>query len=75
MRLKTKKIIDILSDDGWVLCNQEGSHAQYKHPTKKGKVTVPMHGMNEMLDHPLVGSIFRQAAIDMNKVKKELKHQ
>jgi predicted RNA binding protein YcfA (HicA-like mRNA interferase family) len=72
MRLKTRTIIDIISDDGWVLCTQEGSHAQYKHPSKKGKVTVPIHGMNEMLDHPLVGSIFAQAAIDLKDVRKKL---
>ena len=26
--------------DGWYLMNSEGSHHQFKHPTKPGKVTV-----------------------------------
>jgi predicted RNA binding protein YcfA (HicA-like mRNA interferase family) len=31
----------MLKDDGWVLHNVRGSHDQFKHPTKPGKVTVP----------------------------------
>jgi predicted RNA binding protein YcfA (HicA-like mRNA interferase family) len=33
----------LLAYDGWVLKNQEGSHRQFVHPTKPGKVTVPGH--------------------------------
>lgn len=29
--------------DGWFLVSQEGSHRHYKHPKKKGKVTIPFH--------------------------------
>ena len=29
--------------DGWVVKNQEGSHKNYVHPTKPGKVTIPFH--------------------------------
>ncbi|MCL1867857.1 MAG: type II toxin-antitoxin system HicA family toxin [Paludibacter sp.] len=29
-----------LKDDGWYLVNYEGSHKQFEHPTKPGKVTV-----------------------------------
>lgn len=32
----------ILADD-WILKSQVGSHRQYIHPTKKGKVTIPFH--------------------------------
>ena len=32
----------MLRDDGWVLVATRGSHRQYKHPTKPGRVTV--HG-------------------------------
>jgi predicted RNA binding protein YcfA (HicA-like mRNA interferase family) len=38
-----KEIIRALLDDGWYLHNTVGSHQQYKHPTKPGKVTVPVH--------------------------------
>lgn len=38
-----REILKILYKDGWYEVNQEGSHLQLKHPTKPGKVTVPMH--------------------------------
>lgn len=34
------EIIAILKEDGWVLKGIEGSHYQFKHPTKRGKATV-----------------------------------
>lgn len=30
----------ILLEDGWVEINCVGDHHQFKHPTKKGKVTL-----------------------------------
>lgn len=38
--VKIAKILDDLSNDGWHLTHYKGSHRQFKHPTKKGKVTV-----------------------------------
>lgn len=38
---KVKDILAIIKADGWFLVGQKGSHAQYKHPTKPGRVTVP----------------------------------
>jgi predicted RNA binding protein YcfA (HicA-like mRNA interferase family) len=38
--VKVKDIIELLEQDGWYLIRTRGSHRQYKHPTKKGKVTV-----------------------------------
>ena len=35
-----REIIRRIEDDGWVLATQRGSHRQYDHPTKPGKVTV-----------------------------------
>ena len=37
---KTKEVIKLLEADGWFLCATRGDHRQYKHATKKGKVTV-----------------------------------
>lgn len=47
--------------DGWYLVNSVGSHQQYKHPTKIGKVTVP----HPKKDLPIktVQSILKQAGI------------
>ncbi|MGH3734357.1 MAG: type II toxin-antitoxin system HicA family toxin [Micromonosporaceae bacterium] len=41
MPLKVSEIIKILEADGWYQVGQRGSHRQYKHPTKRGRVTVP----------------------------------
>jgi predicted RNA binding protein YcfA (HicA-like mRNA interferase family) len=37
---KVREALEILRRDGWVLVNQAGSHRQFKHLTKPGKVTV-----------------------------------
>lgn len=41
--MKFKEIEKILKTDGWYEVSIKGSHHQYRHPTKKGKVTVPDH--------------------------------
>ncbi|RXH31992.1 type II toxin-antitoxin system HicA family toxin [Bradyrhizobium zhanjiangense] len=39
--MKSADIIKALEADGWEQVAQKGSHVQFKHPTKKGRVTVP----------------------------------
>lgn len=39
-RYTSREIIKILKSDGWVEVNCVGDHHQFKHPTKKGRVTV-----------------------------------
>ncbi|QJE71897.1 addiction module toxin, HicA family [Aerophototrophica crusticola] len=39
--MRSREIITALKADGWFQVGQEGSHVQFKHPTKKGRVTVP----------------------------------
>jgi len=41
--LKIRDIIKLIEKDGWRFHKQEGSHRQYLHPTKPGKVTVAGH--------------------------------
>ncbi|MDR3262601.1 MAG: type II toxin-antitoxin system HicA family toxin [Tannerella sp.] len=38
--VKVSKILKDLNTEGWYLVNYEGSHRQFEHPTKPGKVTV-----------------------------------
>ena len=49
----------MLEEDGWVHVATKGSHRQFKHPAKRGRVTVP----HPNKDIPLgtVASIYRQA--------------
>jgi len=38
--MKVKDIIYIIEADGWQQIRQRGGHRQYKHPIKKGTVTI-----------------------------------
>lgn len=59
-KYKVSEILKMLSDDGCVLITQQGSHRQFKHPAKKGKVTVNKKP-NETLSQEILNSIFKQA--------------
>jgi predicted RNA binding protein YcfA (HicA-like mRNA interferase family) len=59
-RYKVKEVIEMLKKEGWYLKNTEGDHHQFKHPVKKGKVTVKGKP-NEVLDQFLLNSIWKQA--------------
>jgi predicted RNA binding protein YcfA (HicA-like mRNA interferase family) len=39
--MHSRDVIKLLKADGWYEVNQVGSHKQFKHPTKKGRATVP----------------------------------
>jgi predicted RNA binding protein YcfA (HicA-like mRNA interferase family) len=39
--MNSRSIIKALEGDGWYLIAQKGSHLQFKHPIKMGRVTVP----------------------------------
>jgi predicted RNA binding protein YcfA (HicA-like mRNA interferase family) len=41
--MKVRDIIRMVEQGGWFQVAQAGSHRQYKHPTKSGRVTVPGH--------------------------------
>lgn len=41
MLTNSRDIIRRLENDGWRLERSKGSHRQYKHPAKPGRVTVP----------------------------------
>jgi predicted RNA binding protein YcfA (HicA-like mRNA interferase family) len=39
--MHSRDVIKLLKADGWYEVNRVGSHKQFRHPTKKGRVTVP----------------------------------
>jgi predicted RNA binding protein YcfA (HicA-like mRNA interferase family) len=49
-------------EDGWRLVRQRGSHRQYKHPIKPGRVTVAGNDGDETKPGTLA-SILRQAQL------------
>ncbi|MEA2666895.1 MAG: hypothetical protein QOI11_3839 [Candidatus Eremiobacteraeota bacterium] len=50
----------MLKDDGWVVVVQEGSHQQWKHPFKPGRVTIAGQDGKDVKPGTLA-SIFKQA--------------
>jgi predicted RNA binding protein YcfA (HicA-like mRNA interferase family) len=58
--VKVSEILRLLNDDGWFLVVTRGSHRQYKHPTKSGRVTVPGKPSDELAPGTL-NSIRKQA--------------
>ena len=38
--MNSRDVIKAIEADGWVEVSKKGSHAQFKHPTKPGRVTV-----------------------------------
>lgn len=59
-RYKVRKVIALLRMDGWKLVRTKGDHRQFKHPRKKGTVTV--NGKpSDVLDQFLLNSIWKQA--------------
>lgn len=39
--MKVAEILQLLQQDGWFKVAQKGSHRQFKHASKPGRVTVP----------------------------------
>lgn len=60
--MRFREIEKIITDDGWEFKSARGSHYQYIHPFKKGKVTIPRH--NKDLDPKTVKMILKQAGIE-----------
>jgi len=61
--MKVKEILRLLHEDGWREAENRtrGSHIQLKHPTKKGKVTVPHHSGD--IPPGTLNSILKQAGL------------
>ena len=60
--MKVREILTLLREDGWYLKDTEGSHRQFKHPTKFGRVTVP-DKPNDDLPPGTLNSILKQAGL------------
>jgi predicted RNA binding protein YcfA (HicA-like mRNA interferase family) len=64
--MKVRDVIKIIEADGWYQVSMEGDHRQYKHPIKRGRVTVAGHPSKEVPPGTLL-SIFKQAQLPRRK--------
>ena len=61
--MKIRDVLKRLSEDGWYVVRQRGSHRILKHPVKKGIVVVAGHPGKELAAGTLK-SIWRQAGLE-----------
>ncbi|NOX62913.1 MAG: type II toxin-antitoxin system HicA family toxin [Chloroflexi bacterium] len=60
--MKVREVIRLIERDGWYLHRTRGSHRQYKHPRKRGTVTIAGKPGDTL--HPkTLKSILRQAQL------------
>jgi predicted RNA binding protein YcfA (HicA-like mRNA interferase family) len=61
--LKVSEMIRLIEADGWYLAATRGSHRQYKHPAKQGRVTIAGQ-RSAVLPPGTERSILRQAGLN-----------
>jgi predicted RNA binding protein YcfA (HicA-like mRNA interferase family) len=60
--MKVSEILTMLHKNGWQLIATRGSHRQFKHPEKPGRVTVAGKPSDDLAPGTL-NSIFKQAGL------------
>ena len=60
--MKVRDLLRLIHDDGWFLVATRGSHRQFKHPTKPGRVTVAGKP-NDDLAPGTLNSILKQSGL------------
>jgi len=66
--MKIRDIMKTIEDDCWYLVTTKGSHRQYKHYIKTGRVTLAGH-LNDDLALGSLNSVFKQAQLQKPKKK------
>jgi len=61
-KMKVSEILSLLAKDDWYLVATRGSHRQFKHPVKSGRVTVPGKPSDDVAPGTL-NSILKQAQL------------
>ena len=64
--MKVRDIIKMIKSDGWYLVETRGSHQQYKHSVKPGRVTIAGHPSHDLAPGTL-NSILKQAQLKKKK--------
>jgi predicted RNA binding protein YcfA (HicA-like mRNA interferase family) len=59
---KVREVIKLVEKDGWYLVATKGSHRQFKHPSKAGRVTIAGHPGDDIATGTF-SSILKQAGL------------
>jgi predicted RNA binding protein YcfA (HicA-like mRNA interferase family) len=68
--MKVRDVIKLIEADGWYRTTIKGSHRQYKHPSKPGRVTIAGHPSDEMAPGTL-NSVLIQAQLAQKRTDKD----
>lgn len=60
--MKVSEILNMIQKDGWFLVATRGSHRQFKHLVKDGRVTVPGKPSDDLAPGTLA-SILKQSGL------------
>jgi predicted RNA binding protein YcfA (HicA-like mRNA interferase family) len=60
--MKVGELIRFIENNGWVEVRQSGSHKIFKHPIKKGLLSIPFHKCKEIPTGTLI-SILKKAGL------------
>ena len=60
--MKVRELIKLIENDGWYIVTTRGSHRQYKHPVKPGRVTIAGHPADDIAPGTL-NSVLKQARL------------
>jgi predicted RNA binding protein YcfA (HicA-like mRNA interferase family) len=63
--MKVSELLRLLHNDGWFLVATRGSHRQFKHLAKPGRVTGPGKPSDDLAPGTLI-SILKQAGLRRN---------
>jgi len=66
--MKVRDVIKLIEKDGWYLVATKGSHRQYKHSIKPGRVTIAGHPGDDLAPGTL-NSVLKQAQLKTLKTK------
>ena len=60
--MTVREVLEVIKNDGWFDVATRGSHRQFKHPTKPGRVTVAGKPSDDLAPGTL-NSILKQAGL------------
>jgi len=60
--MKIRDVIRLIESDGWYLVAFKGSHRQYKHPYKRGRITIAGK-LSDDIARGTLNSILKQSGI------------
>ncbi len=64
--MRVREAISFIERNGWVLVSIKGSHRQFKHPVKKGRVTIAGN-LGDELAKGTLNSILKQSGLKETK--------